>query len=121
MKTVLIACLFFLYSSFTTADQFTTKPVMIYGKGSCGDFIRAKAESQDGFYIGWVTGFINGANLSLKDGGNVLGAGDPDIHDFMILVENYCRKNPMSSFLNGVAVPVKDIPAVDWQGKTYSE
>ena len=94
---------------------------------TCGDFIRAKDKKNAGdaydyyiFYY-WVRGYISGLNSSLVRGGNVLGSNDANFDDFMLIVDGYCKKNPLDRFGNAISVPLNDITSVDWEGKSYKK
>ncbi|SDB14729.1 hypothetical protein SAMN03159290_01023 [Pseudomonas sp. NFACC13-1] len=42
--------------------------------------------------------------MALPSGGNVLGTAD--LNDAMLVVEKFCRENPMKTFLGGLHVLV---------------
>ena len=101
-------------------------PTILYAPGStasnplgnsCGDFARIPETSPKlSFYHGWVSGYISATNDARKYGGNVLGAGERKLADFLMMIREYCRENPMEPFINGVTVTVKKLQPVDWDG-----
>jgi len=110
------------------ADEGFGPPYVGYDlDGTCGDFIRAKEEKMAGnsfehfIFYAWTKGYITGLNSELDRGGNVLGSNEANFDDFMILVENYCRNNPLDYFANAVSVPLNSITPVDWEGKSYTK
>jgi len=72
----------------------------IGGKSTCGAFVRSLGTPEYNRYFDYAAGFITGQNMRSGSGGDVLGGAD--LNDAMLLVEKYCRENPMTGFINGL-------------------
>src|SRR6266446_510916 len=72
-----------------------------YGLGlkSCGLFVEQRRKKQDKGYVHWVEGYLTAVNMHTPTF-SILGT--TDIHGAMLLIENYCIKNPLKAF--GVAL-----------------
>jgi hypothetical protein len=82
-------------------------PVTVYGLGgaeTCGAFIRSLDTPEYNRYFVYAAGFITGRNMAPGSGGNVLDGAD--LNDAMLVVEKFCRENPMKTFLGGLHVLV---------------
>ncbi|VVP04787.1 hypothetical protein PS900_03031 [Pseudomonas fluorescens] len=101
--------------SFIVTAQAADSPekiVSVYGlggKGTCGAFIRSLNTPEYHHYFDFAAGFITAQNMALSSGGNVLGSAD--LNDAMLVVEKYCRENPMTGFLNGLNQLVRNSKA----------
>jgi len=70
--------------------------VLGIGSESCGTYISERRLGRDNPYRGWITGYLSAYNESSKNTYNMLG--NSDVEAAMLWIENYCNKNPLSSF-----------------------
>lgn len=78
-------------------------PVSMYGIGvkeTCGSFVRSLNTPDYIRYFDYTAGFVTAQNMRPGSGGNILRGAD--LNDAMLVVEKYCRDNPMAGFINGL-------------------
>jgi hypothetical protein len=95
---------------------------MAYGvcEKTCGDFIMERDTPRYNNYLFLTCGFITGLNQNLLKGGNVLGCGDPNLGDFILIVEEYCRENSMDLFQTGIGKSLRQFIPCDENGVPYT-
>lgn len=105
IRPILISATIWLLASVHAADspEKFGPPVSMYGIGvkeTCGSFIRSLNTPEYIRYFDYAAGFITAQNMRPDSGGNILGGAD--LNDAMLVVEKYCRDNPMTGFINGL-------------------
>jgi len=106
-KILLIFILFFSYPSFCVSEEeIFGPPIAVYGLGkdaTCGSYIRSlKNNNEYSIYYQYSAGIITGRNMGDANDGNILSGSN--FNDAMLWVENFCRKNPLKSFLGSLHV-----------------
>ncbi|MCX2708344.1 MULTISPECIES: hypothetical protein [unclassified Pseudomonas] len=85
-------------------------PVSMYGIGAketCGSFVRSLNTPNYIRYFDYSAGFVTAQNMRPDSGGNILSGAD--LNDAMLVVEKYCRDNPMTGFINGLNHLIKNL------------
>lgn len=82
----------------------------VYGEGitSCGSYVESKNnETQRYIYLAWLNGYLSAYNqyqsskLKKFNGSHDVKRGlDPQA--LMLWLENYCRENPLDTFIRAV-------------------
>ncbi|MNJ51990.1 hypothetical protein D3C77_473060 [compost metagenome] len=78
-------------------------PVLVYGVGgieTCGSFIRLLNTPNYIRYFDYAAGFITAQNMRSDFEGDVLDGAN--LNGAMLVVEKYCRDNPVFGFFNGL-------------------
>jgi hypothetical protein len=70
--------------------------ILSVGSSSCGTFIKSDAPMKE-LYLAWAIGFVSGANT--RSLGHQRLVGDNwERNASLVLLENYCTKDPLSTF-----------------------
>lgn len=99
---ILISAALSLFVTAHAADS-PERTITTYGLGgtkTCGAFIRSLNTPEYFHYFAFTAGFFTAKNMVPGSGGNVLEGAD--LNDAMLVVEKYCRENPMMGFINGL-------------------
>ena len=90
----------------TTGRQ--SAEVTIYGAGfkSCGVYMDARAQrnADDLAFIDWLGGYVSGVNAVSLSTNDILG--DSDLTGAIYWLDNYCRANPRTRFVDAVEARV---------------
>jgi len=105
IRPILISATIWLTATVHAADSSEKfgPPISMYGIGAketCGSFVRSLNTPNYIRYFDYAAGFITAQNMRSDSGGDVLGGAD--LNDAMLMVEKYCRDNPMTGFINGL-------------------
>jgi hypothetical protein len=77
------------------------------GKGSCGEYVRAKDVEVRRWYEMWLMGYITGVN-SAKMGKYDYSNGI-DSNGLAQWVENWCKQNPLKAYIDGIDAMLVEI------------
>lgn len=96
--------------SFAVGKEKPFTPMAVYGEGtaSCGSYVESKNdEIQRYIYLVWLNGYLTAFNqyqsskLKIFNGSHDIKKG-LDSPALMLWLENYCRENPLDTFVRAV-------------------
>jgi len=80
-----------------------------YGVYSCGTFLRSQSSGENvRSYEIWAQGYLSAANFE-KGLGDGSGVSLENWDGIWILIENYCRENPLELFATSVAITALEL------------